>query len=183
VRNKERGRSSLDARVFFILLVALYMLTSCATRTSNASPARRSQLIEQLQEARETDLSNALDTSLGPVAAGDYMIQAGKARTAISQLRAGAPVSETEVSEALFVPPRHLSLAERQQLIAQLEASKQLDQARWREHLGGWDPILTEDCAVQEKRAQQSIDALETDRPISWQEINEAMTVPNEYYW
>lgn len=167
----------------FIILLALCTLTSCASRASKASPAQRSQVIKQLQGARETDLSNALDTSLGPVAAGDYMIQADKARTAISELSAGAPVSETELSEALFVPPRHLSPAERQRLIAQLEASKELDQARWREHLGGWDPILTEDCVVQEKRAQHSIEALEADQPVSWQEVNQAMTVPNEYEW
>ncbi len=81
------------------------------------------------------------------------------------------------------MPPRHLSPAERQKLITQLEASKRLDDARYREHLGGWDPILTENCTVQAKRAQQAIDDLETEQPISWQEIDRAMTVPNEYDW
>jgi len=34
------------------------------------SPRERAQLIEQLQEARHTDLKNTMDTSLGPDAAG-----------------------------------------------------------------------------------------------------------------
>jgi hypothetical protein len=164
-------------------VVALCGLTSCATASSNTSPAQQSQLIEQLQEARRTDLNDAMDTGLGPVAAGDYMIQAQKAQTAISALSAGTRVSKSEVSDALFVPPKHLSPAEREQLIAQLEAAKKLDDARYREHLGGWDPILTEDYTMQAMRAQQAIKDLETDQPISWQEIDKAMNVPNEYYW
>lgn len=166
----------------FIAILALCTLSSCAT-ASKTSPARRSELIEQLQAARSADLSNAQDTSLGPIAAGDYMIQAKKARTAIGKLSAGAHVSNVELSDALFVPPRHLSPEERQKLIAQLEASKKLDESIFREHLGGWDPILTEDCNVQENRAQQAINDLQADQPISWQEIDAAMQVPNEYYW
>jgi hypothetical protein len=167
-----------------IALVAPCLTASCATTSSsNVVPAERSQLIEQLQAARSADLNNAQDTSLGPVAAGDYMIQAEKARTAIGKLSSGAHVSKTELSDALFVPPRHLSLAERQKLITQLEASKKLDDAIYREHLGGWDPILTEDCNVQATRAQQAIDDLQSDQPISWQDIDQAMTVPNESYW
>lgn len=164
-------------------LIALCGLASCATSSSNVAPADRSQLIEQLQEARSADLNNAEDTSLGPVAAGDYMIQAEKARKAIGKLSAGASVSKTELADALFVPPRHLSPAERQKLITQLDASRKLDDSIYREHLGGWDPILTEDCTVQAKRAREAINDLETDQPISWQEIDQAMVVPNEYYW
>jgi ribosome-binding protein aMBF1 (putative translation factor) len=165
-------------------LMALCVTASCATTSSsNVAPAERSQLIEQLQEARSTDLNNATDTSLGPVAAGDYMIQAQKAQTAIGKLRAGAHLSKSELSDALFVPPKHISPAEREQLVAQLQASKKLDDAIYREHLGGWDPILTEDCTVQAMRARDAINDLETDQPISWQEIDQAMHVPNEYYW
>jgi hypothetical protein len=167
-----------------IALIVLCATASCAaTSSSNVAPAERSQLIEQLQEARRTDLNNAKDTSLGPLAAGDYMIQAQKARTVIGKLDAGSHVSKSELADALFVPPKHLSPAEREQLIAKLQASKKLDDAIYREHLGGWDPILTEDCTVQARRAREAITDLQSDQPISWQEIDQATVVPNEYYW
>src|SRR5215469_9325268 len=166
-----------------IVLLALCLTASCATTSSsNASLAQRSQPIEQLQEARRTDLNDAMDTSLGPVAAGDYMVQAEKAETVITKLNAGTNVSKSELSDALFVPPKYISPAERDKLMTQLEQAKKLDETRWREHLGGWEPILTEDYTLQGMRAQRAIDDLETDRPVSWAEIDRAMRVPDEYY-
>ncbi len=147
------------------------------------SPRERSQLIERLQGAREIDLKNALDTSLGPDAAGDYMIQAAKAETAINDLSQHSNVPKSEISDALFVPPKHLSPVQRAELITQLQRAKARDDEIWRSHLGGWDPILTTDCTIQGKRVDRVVKDLETEEPVSWSEINEAMYVPNENAW
>jgi hypothetical protein len=158
-------------------------LSACATAASSGmSPQERSQLIGQLQEARQTDLANAMDTSLGPVAAGDYMIQADKAEKAISDLNASSNVPSSEISDALFVPPKHLSPAMRAELIEQLQQAKALDDQRWRESLGGYEPILTEDFNIQSMRAKRVINDLETDSPVSWSEIRQAMYVPDQTY-
>ena len=166
------------------ILVALcsLCLSSCAVSTG-MSFQERTNLIEQLQEARQTDLRDAMDTLLGPLAAEDYMTQAGKAETAISDLSAHSYVPKSEISDALFVPPKHLSSVERVELIKQLEKAKALDDQIWRNHLGGWDPILTEDCNIQGVRVERVVNKLETDSPVSWSEIDEAMYVPNEAAW
>ncbi len=120
---------------------------------------------------------------MGPDAAGDYMTQAGKAETAINDLSQHSNVPKSEISDALFVPPKHLSSAQRAELITQLEQAKARDDEIWRTHLGGWDPILTTDCTIQGKRVERVVNKLETEKPVSWSEINEAMYVPNENAW
>ena len=149
----------------------------------DVQPQERSDLIEQLQEARRTDLKNAMDTGLGADAAGDYMTQAGKAEAAISDLSEHSNVPRSEISDALFIPPKHLSPAQRAELIKRLERAKALDDEIYRNHLGGWDPILTEDCTVQGMRVERVVNKLETENHVSWSEINEAMWVPDEWAW
>lgn len=165
------------------IALSLLCLTSCATAASpGLSPRERSQLIEQLQGARQTDLENARDVALGPDAATDYMMQADKAETAINDLKTHSNVPRSEISDALFVPPKHLTPEMRAQLIRQLQQAKALDDERWRENLGGWEPILTEDFNIQSMRATRVMNDLETDQPVPWWEIKQAMYVPNEVY-
>lgn len=167
-----------------MITLSLLCVWSCSTADPpGISPDERAQLIEQLQGARQTDLKNALDTSLGPDAAGDYMTQAGKAETAINDLSQHSDVSKSEISDALFIPPKHLSPAQRAELITQLEQAKARDDEIWRTHMGGWDPILTTDCTIQGKRVDRVLKDLETEEPVSWSEINEALYVPNENAW
>jgi hypothetical protein len=173
-----------SGEVLILIVLSLLCLSSCSNADSSVIPPNeRAQVIEQLQEARQTDLKNALDTSLGADAAGDYMMQAGKAETAIDDLSQHSNVPKSEISNALFVPPEHLSPAQRTELIKQLEQAKSRDDEIWRIHLGVWDPILTTDCTVQGTRVEQVVNKLETERPVSWSEINEAMWVPNEWAW
>jgi hypothetical protein len=141
---------------------------------------QRAQLIAQLQEARQTDLANARDVSLGPEAAIDYMRQADKAEKVIGDLNTGSSVSRAEISDALFVPPRHLSPEMRAELIRQLQQAKALDDERFEENLGGWNPILTEDFNIQSIRAKRVIKDLETDSPVQWWEIEQALYVPDD---
>ena len=170
--------------VSLLIAVSCICLSACASAGSaGMTPRERSNLIEQLQQARQTDLRNAMDTELGPVAAGNYMTQAGKAENAIDDLSQHSNVPRAEISDALFVPPKHLSTAERMELIKQLKQAKALDDQIYRNHLGGYDPILTQDCTVQAHRVDRVTIELETERQVSWSEIREAMWVPNENAW
>jgi hypothetical protein len=147
------------------------------------TPQERVQLIGELQDVRQTDLKDALDTELGPAAAGDYMTQAEKADKVINDLSDNSDVSKSEISDALFIPPKHLSAAQRTQLIGQLEQAKARDDEIYRDHLGGWDPILTEDCNIQGIRVDRVVNDLKTQRSVSWSEINQAIWVPDEAAW
>ena len=139
------------------------------------------QAIEQLQQARQTDLEDANDISLGPIAEADYLAQADKADSAIRDLKEYSDVPRSEVSDALFVPPKHISPEMRAQLVKGLEQARALDDEKWRNNLGSEDENwLTLLCDIQARRATRVIKKLETGEPVSWFEINDAMTTPDE---
>src|SRR5215470_10732182 len=120
-------RSDMARNNFYVLSISLAVLlsaSSCATGSPAISPGERTQLIEQLQEARQTDLINAKDVELGPDAAGDYMIQADKAEAAINDLEKSNNVPSSEIADALFVPPKHQAPEMRASLIQQLQHAK-----------------------------------------------------------
>ena len=161
---------------------SLFGLLSCANKESAAvTPQNRLQAIEQLQQARQTDLNNATDSSVGPILEGDYLAQAEKADSAITDLSNNLSVPQSEVSVALFVPPKHLSPEMRVQLVERLEQARALDDQKWHNNLGSEDEAwLTQDCDLQSMRATRVIKKLETGEPVSWFEINDAMSTPEE---
>jgi hypothetical protein len=145
------------------------------------TPQERAQLIEQLQLAKQTDLDDAKDTALGFVAEEDYLAQAEKADSAIKHLKEDSDVPKSEVSDALFVPPKHLSPEMRAQLVRQLEQARALDDEKWHNNLGSEDENwLTLLCDIQARRATRVIKKLDNAEPVSWFEINDAMSTPEE---
>jgi len=151
---------------------------ACAFTESNTYATDRAQLIQRLRAAEALDKSLALDVSLGPVASGDYGLRADRAHDVADKLEHGVAVSPEEISDALFVPPTSLSETERAQLVRKLEQAKELDQRGWWD----WtrDPVIAQNFQVHEKKANRVIRDLETNQPVSWADIDEAMHVP--YY-
>ncbi len=122
-----------------------------------------------------------MDTSLGPIAQGDYIAQAEKADSVIRALNQDSDVPQSEISGALFVPPKHLSPEMRVQLVERLKQARALDDEKWHNNLGSEDESwLTLLCDIQSRRATRVIKKLETGERVSWSEINEAMTTPDE---
>ncbi|MGA6971955.1 MAG: hypothetical protein WBY93_10030 [Candidatus Binatus sp.] len=159
---------------------SLLGLSSCASDAA-ATPRERAQLIAQLEKASQKDLDAATDISLGPVAEGDYLAQAEKADAAIRDLKEHSNVPQSEISAALFVPPKHLSPEMKAQLVERLKKAKALDDQKWHNNLGSEDEAwLTLLCDIQSRRATRVINKLETTEPVSWVEIDDAMTTPNE---
>ena len=164
-----------------VSMVVAFSFVGLSSCTPAMTPQERVQAIEQLQQARQTDLDYATDISLGPVAEGDYFAQAEKADSAIRDLNAHSNVPKSEISDALFVPPKHLSPEMRAQLVDRLEQARALDDEKWHNNLGSEDEAwLTLLCDIQSRRATRVIKKLETGEPVSWFEINDAMTTPDE---
>lgn len=154
-------------------------LSSCSNDALTSQ--ERSQAIEQLRQARQTDLDEANDISLGFIAETDYLAQAEKADSAIRDLNEHSNVDRSEITEALFVPPKHISPELRVQLVRRLEQAKALDDEKWRNNLGSEDENwLTLLCDIQARRATRVIKKLEAGEPVSWFDINDAMTTPDE---
>jgi hypothetical protein len=158
------------------VLVLTASLAACAPAESNASSAQTAQTIQRLQAARQLDLHNALDPNVGPVASGDYSVRADDAARVASDLQHGQYVSQVQIDDALFVPPRSISPAQRAKLIDELKQAKDLDDQGWWD----WtrDPIIAQDFSVQEKKASRAIRDLETNQQISWSEIDQGLQVP-----
>ncbi len=165
-----------------VIAFSLLVLSSCSNEEfAVVPPEERAQVIEQLQQARQTDLEDANDVSLGPIAEGDYLAQADKADSAIKDLKEHEDVAQSEVTDALFVPPRHISPELRAQLVDKLQKAKALDDEKWHNNLGSEDENwLTLLCDIQARKATRVIKKLETGDPVSWFEINDAMTTPEE---
>lgn len=166
------------AIILGVLLLAPVTPGRAAT-DSNTNLQEGTQLIQQLREAQQLDKSYALDVSVGPVAAGDYMLRADRAADVIDKIEHGERVSRAEIADALFVPPKSLSESERAQLVERLQQSWERDQRGWWD----WtrDPVIAQNFNVQGKKAERVIRELETNQPVSWSEIQEAMHVPANY--
>ena len=139
-------------------------LSACAPAESNVSTAQIEQNLQRLQVARKTDLSNALDIAVGPVASGDYSIRAEKADQVMSDIEHGKYVSQARVDDALFVPPKTISQEQRDQLVYQLEEARAQDNQGWWD----WtrDPVIAQDFSVQEIKANRAIRDLETNQQV-----------------
>jgi hypothetical protein len=158
-------------------LLFVASLSACAPTESNAiSAAQYQRTLQRLAAARESDLSNSKDPEVGPVASGDYSIRADKVEQVMDEIEHGQYVSQSRIREALFVPPKTLSEAQRARLIDELKYARDLDNAGWWD----WtrDPVIAQDFAVQEKKANRAIRDLETNQQISWTEIDEGLHVP-----
>src|SRR6202167_2454900 len=167
--------SRITGAIAVNLILAL-SLSACAPTESNVSYAQSEQTLERLQAARDIDLRNAKDPEVGPVASGDYSVRADKAALVMNDIEHGQYVSQSQIDDALFVPPRSISLTQRAELIRKLKDAKNLDNRGWWD----WtrDPIIAQDFSVQEKKANRAIRDLETDQQISWSEIDEGLEVP-----
>jgi len=169
----KNGALRIAGIVLGVLIVA--SVSACAP-AENVSAAQTQQTLRQLQAAREIDLSDASDPAVGPVASGDYSIRAENAAQAISDLEHGQYVSQSQIDDAQFVPPKSLSLEQRARLVGELKAARAMDNRGWWD----WtrDPIVAQDFSVQEIKANRAIRDLETSRQVSWLEIEEGLEVP-----
>ena len=94
----------------------------------------------------------------------------------MNEIEHGQYVSQPQIDDALFVPPKSISLAQRAELIHELEDARNRDDQGWWD----WtrDPIIAQDFSVQEKKANRAIKDLETNQQVSWSEIDQGLEVP-----
>src|SRR5271166_1027419 len=121
-------------------------LSACAPAESDLSSLRSEETLKRLQAAREIDLSNARDPEVGPVASGDYSIRADNAEQIMIEIEHGQDVSRSRINNALFVPPKSISLEQRARLVGELKEARAMDNRGWWDWT--WDPIIAQDFSV-----------------------------------
>lgn len=162
--------------------------SSEASTTTSLSSQRPLQLVQQLDAAKKADWNAALDPSVSPVRRGTFLNQMNKADRASKELRHGFAVPQSEIDDALWAPPRHISPEERAQLIRKLEESKQQDERNEQQMLNdlAWSrSAAPANTAIFDEREQQIdmvVKDLEIGAPVHWTAIKEALVVPTSPY-
>jgi len=159
-----------------------------SSTTANLSSQQTSKLIQQLDAAKKADWNAALDPSVSPVRRGTFLNQMNKADQASKELSHGFSVPQSEVEDALWSPPKHISPEERAQLIRELEQAKQQDERNEQHMLNdlAWSrSAAPADTAIFDERKQE-VDAvvkdLEIGSPVHWSAIKQALVVPTSPY-
>jgi hypothetical protein len=130
VTTKNEGVSrNLRILPFLFLLIALPAFAQDGTTgTPTLSPEMgHAELIQRLKAARMTDENAARDPTVSPVRQGTFLNQMDKADRAIKELEHGFAVSRSEINDALWCPPKHITPQLRAQFIEQLQQAKHQD--------------------------------------------------------
>jgi hypothetical protein len=139
------------------------------------------EIVRHLLAAKEVGESQARDPNVSEVTADDSAILAAKADRAIRELIHGFDVPQAELADALEVPPRHLSLQEKTDLIRQLEDAKSLDDHYEQELLNDYFSnrlVDTDKFDNQKKLVDEVVKDLEVGEDVHWSTIQAALKIP-----
>ena len=152
----------------------MFVLPACGQ--TQLSVTQRQQMIARLESVKALDERNAVE-STDPVEAADCRDQANAADRAIRELEFGYAVSPEEFENALEVPPPSISLADRVELIDQLEAAKRMDEDFV--ELPADDPVPRDEYAERADRVDRVIKDLTIGEDVPWTTIKQALEVPD----
>jgi hypothetical protein len=176
----------------FIVLPLLCLVTGCSVssgRTGTPAPYQnKAALVEELQTAKHEDWTNALDPRVAPSERGDFLDQMNKADRAIKELTHGFEVPQYKIDDALVIPPKSLSAAQRARLIRRLQDAVQQDDHNEQVMLNdeAWSnsafPADTSRFDQQKELANGVIKDLEIGEDVHWSAIKDALVVPQSPY-
>jgi hypothetical protein len=182
-------------RVKFARIIAIVCAASAlpvpAFAGSGSAPEvnqSRANLIQQLQRARQSDWQSANDPYVSPIRQGTFLNQMNKAERVIEELDHGFTPAQSEIDDALWAPPKHISPEERAHLIEQLKLARAQDDRNEQEMLSdlAWSrssaPADTALFDGQKQQVDQVIKDLEIGAPVRWSAIKAALVVPTSPY-
>ncbi len=184
-----RGLAAKGVRLVS-LPVLLFALHACAINATGAaatpSPQQTAEVIKRLEAAKEMDQSEANQPCVSAVTWEDYQVQVCEANTVIKKLTLALEVRQSEIDEALWVPPKCTSPAERARLIQQLQVAVQHDDSGEQDLLYPFrfqedGPYPSEQATrfeEQKSLANSVIRDLEAGEDVHWQTIQRALQVP-----
>jgi hypothetical protein len=160
------------------LAIAIALGVSACSPAGSQSTAvnPQSQLVAQLQEAKQTDLRLALQPGTPPVGQGDLMVAANKADMVIDKLTHGESVPQADITEALIVPPPSLTPQQRADYIVKLRTACDLDNAGWTHNTRY--SVAPQEYLVQRNLCLQAVRQLRTGQDVSYYSLQQALHVP-----
>lgn len=173
----------------FSLSIQLYACASSAAQTQTPARIQNTEaLVEELQDAKRLDWVSALDPRVRPSEEEDFLDQMNKADRAIKELTHGFEVPQSEIDDALMVPPRSLSASQRTRLIRQIQDAVEQDDRNEQAMLNdlAWSdsaaPADTFKFDQQKELANGVIKNLEIGEDVHWSTIKEALVVLQSPY-
>jgi hypothetical protein len=155
---------------------------------AKVSPQQTSQLIQQLDAAKKADWDAALDPTVSTVRQETFLNQMNKADRASKELSHGFAVPQSEISDALWAPPKHITPEERAKLIQELKQARQEDDHNEQKMLNdlAWSrsaaPANTEQFDERKEQIDSVVKDLEIGTPVHWSVIKQALVVPTSPY-
>ena len=186
--------NSLLGQLSYLSMISLsILLSACAQsaahlHTPTITTQNKAALVERLASAKRQDWSNALDPHVKPSEEEDFLDQMNKADRAIKELNHGFEVPHSEISDALWEPPKSLSSNKRAQLVRRLQDAVQQDDRNEQAMLNdlAWsDSVAPTDTFTfdqQKALAESVIKDLEIGKDVHWSTIKEALVVPQSPY-
>ena len=165
-------------RIGLILQVCVFAVNLSACAQSQLSAQQRASWIQKLERARRLDEDESADRSVTPARAADSIGQANKAEGVIARLRRGEQVSQSEIDDALDVPPKSLSADARVELIKELQEAERRDELGEQYHDPGNDWLAWDSYRAQRDRSDMVLKALEAGEDVPWSEVQQALRVP-----
>jgi hypothetical protein len=180
--------AALLAVVPLALFAKLCLASDVNSSTASLSSQQTSQLIQRLDAAKKADWNAALDPTVSPVREETFLNQMNKEDRASKELSHGFSVPQTEINDALWAPPRHISPEERAHLIQELNQARQQDDRNEQAMLNdlAWSRSAAPADTVIFDQRKQEVDAvvkdLEIGAPVHWSAIKQALVVPASPY-
>ncbi|MGD0291209.1 MAG: hypothetical protein ABSC63_16320 [Candidatus Binataceae bacterium] len=181
-------RVSYWSAFFLAILLSACAQSAAQLQTPTTTTKNKAALVEELESAKQQDWRNALDPHVAPSEEEDFLDQMNKADRALKELTHGFKVPQSEIEEALMVPPKSLSSRKRLQLIRQLQDAVQqcdrneqamLNDLAWSDSVAPMDTFTFDQ---QKALAESVIKDLEIGEEVHWSTIKEALVVPQNPY-
>jgi len=165
--------------VGLLFAAGICVLSLSACGSEQMPPQERTLLVGKLQAARALEAENIANGDADRVQTVDSVYQAQKAQRVIARLKSGEEVSQSEIDDALDVPPESISAEARDELIKELTTAEKRDELGEQTHDPGNDWLAWD--AYREHRDQADIiaKALEGGEEVPWSEIQQALRVPD----
>ena len=152
------------------------------TMAPDASVRSTAQLITRLQEAKAADEDGIKDSTVNAYRKEDFLYHARQADLAIRDLHQGLPVSQSTLTYAPEVPPKHLgsrtALVQRLQNAIREDERREQDTVSWSTDIHNRAPDASSEFGDREQLALTEIRTLEAGKQVSWDEVQRALYVP-----